>query len=1213
MRKPVSHQRRAASCAVLCTTGLFVVLLLALVTTAGAAAKSRLEVPQRAMGLLHDQCLSCHNEEKKKGGLSMQTRALLLKGGDSGKVISSGKPDKSLLFQALQPDADPHMPPKKQLSTNQIEIVRRWIAEGVKWDEAAMRGEKPVREVKLESLPPGRAPVVTLALAPDGRLLAIGRGQRIVVHDTQATNFPVVADFEAHRDAVRALVWSPDGRALASGAFRELALWETNAFKANWSVRTGWVGRVTALRFSAYGGALVAADSAVAESGWIRLFAADSGRPTAAWLAHADSISDLVVSPDGGMLATAGGDKVIKLWEMISQREIARLEGHVGAVTGLGFNTNGTELVSVSLDKQLKIWDVKTRESTLTIGGRKQGFNAAAWSANGGAVVTVDDGGQLDSFKNFKRHTGEQSSATADEKQLGRWLEPLHTVVVSADGKRAFTGGQDGVVYAVSSEGKTLATLRPAEIAVADSSSSSTRGNEAPIVGKKSKAKKAQSLLTSAATSDGARLEVDGSSPSFVRDVMPLLARAGCAAGSCHAKADGQNGFKLSVFNYDLKSDFAEIVKEGRGRRVFPAAPEESLLLLKSTLAVEHGGGQRIEPGSRTHETLLRWIRGGMIYQHTNEPALVRVEVEPREQRYKKSVKQPLRVTAHYSDDTTRDVTALADYSASDKEIAAVDETGIVRVGQLSGESAVVARYMGFVDAARITIPADRLLPEERYAALPRNNFIDDLAWVQFRKLGLFPSEPCTDAEFLRRSTLDTIGVLPTADEARAFLANTNARKRELWIDHLLAHPAYADFWANKWADLLRPNPDRVGVKSVFTLDQWLRESFRANKPYDQFAREILLAEGSNHRDGPAVIYRDRREPSDLTTMFSQLFLGVRMECAKCHHHPNEKWSQDDFYQFAAFFGTVKHKGAGLSPPISAGNETFYFAPGGTVKHPLTDDVMKPRPPEGAFIANTNTDPRRGLVTWLTEEKNPFFARAGVNRVWAGFFGRGFVDPVDDFRVSNPVVNEPLLDAVAADFAKHGYDMKHLVRTILQSRLYQLSSEPNEWNLADTKNFSRSLRRRLPAEALLDAVVDVTGVPEEFNGVAPGARAMQTWSYKIGSHFLDAFGRPNSSSDCPCERDLRTSVVQSLHMMNSKALQTKLTQSTGRAAKLAASTRSPEDIVTELYFTLFNRPPTHAELKTATATFAAKDATRQTATEDVFWALLNSAEFVFNH
>src|SRR6185503_2530776 len=340
-----------------------------------------------------------------------------------------------------------------------------------------------------------------------------------------------------------------------------------------------------------------------------------------------------------------------------------------------------------------------------------------------------------------------------------------------------------------------------------------------------------------------------------------------------------------------------------------------------------------------------------------------------------------------------------------------------------------------------------------------------------FQKLGLFPSDLCTDAEFLRRSSLDTIGVLPTAEEARAFLANTNANKRSEHIDRLLAHSAFGDYWANKWADLLRPNPDRVGVKSVYVLDQWLRESFRANKPYDQFARELLPAEGSNHRYGPAVVYRDRREPPELTTMFSQLFLGTRMECAKCHHHPNEKWSQTDFYQFAAFFGPVKQKGTGLSPPISGGAETFYFTPGAMVKHPVTEEVMMPRPPDGPLVnLSTNRDPRPAFAEWLTNPKNPFFAKAAVNRMWASFFGRGFVNPVDDFRVSNPAVNEPLLGALAKEFAEHGYDFKHLMRTILSTRLYQLSSTPNEFTVADTKNFSRSYRRRLPAEVLMDAV-----------------------------------------------------------------------------------------------------------------------------------------------
>jgi hypothetical protein len=685
-------------------------------------------------------------------------------------------------------------------------------------------------------------------------------------------------------------------------------------------------------------------------------------------------------------------------------------------------------------------------------------------------------------------------------------------------------------------------------------------------------------------------------------------------AGSCHAKAAGQNGFHLSVFSYDPKTDFAEITREARGRRVLPAAPGESLLLLKPTMTIEHGGGERFEVGSDTYRLLVAWIRGGMIYQNANEPTLRSITVEPRERTYHKRATQQLRVRANYSDGSNRDVTRLADYVANEKEIASVSEEGALHVGTLSGESVIVARYMGFVDAARITVPADRTLPEKRYAKLPANNFIDQLAYAQFRKLGLFPSGLCSDAEFLRRASLDSIGVLPTAAEARAFLVDTNANKRAQWIEHLLANPAYADFWANKWADLLRPNPDRVGVKSIFVLDQWLRAQFRKNTPYDQFVRDILLVEGSNHRDGPAVVYRDRREPPELTTMFSQLFLGTRMECAKCHHHPNEKWSQDDFYEFAAFFGPVKQKGVGLSPPISGGRETFYFAGAGAVKHPLTEEVMKPKPPDGPWAnVATNADPRRALVAWLTDARNPFFAKAAVNRVWAAFFGRGFVQPVDDFRISNPAVNEPLLEGLAADFAKHGYDFKHLIRTILSSRLYQLSSAPDEFNLADTKNFSRSYRRRLPAEVLVDAVNDITGVPDDFNGCPPGTRAMQAWSYKVRSQFLDAFGRPNPSSDCPCERDARTSVVQSLHMMNSRGLQAKLSSKQGRVKQLADSKMSPEEIVNELYLATLSRFPSADELNTAAAAFVGSGATRQTATEDVLWALLNSPEFQFNH
>ena len=706
-------------------------------------------------------------------------------------------------------------------------------------------------------------------------------------------------------------------------------------------------------------------------------------------------------------------------------------------------------------------------------------------------------------------------------------------------------------------------------------------------------------------------------SPSFLRDVLPVLSKAGCNAGACHAKPDGQNGFHLSVFSYDPKSDYREIVNEARGRRVFPSAPDESLLLLKPTLAIPHEGGERFEKGSDAYRALAQWIRTGMSYQAPNEPALERIEVLPRQRRYRKGAMQRLVVHAYYADGSMRDVTALATFDSNDKEIATATEEGFVTIGRTNGQGVVVARFMGLVGASEITVPADRLLPAEQYAALPVRNFIDQLAYDRFKELGLFPSDGCTDAEFLRRATLDTLGILPRADQARAFLDDTDPEKRDKLIERLLSDPAFGDYWANRWADLLRPNPDRVGVKSVYVLDQWLRESFRENKPYDQFVREIVLAEGNNHRDGPAVVYRDRREPAELTTMFSQLFLGVRLDCAKCHHHPNEKWGQDDFYQMAAFFGPVKQKGAGISPPISGGNETFYFASSkGSVKHPVTGEVMDPKPPDGPPAQTSDTsDPRRALADWMTQPGNPFFARAIANRVWASFFGKGIVDPVDDFRLSNPASHPALLVALAEELVRHEFDLKSLMRTILRSHLYQLSATPNELNRSDTRNFSRAYRRRLPAEVMADAVADVTGVPNTYEGLPPGSRAMQAWTYKIDSRTMDAFGRPNASSDCPCERDAKPSIVQALHLMNSRSLHAKLTSTDpgSRVQRLATSDASPADIVRDLYLACYTRKPSDDELQIATAAFSREGATRRSATEDIFWALLNSAEFVFNH
>jgi len=755
--------------------------------------------------------------------------------------------------------------------------------------------------------------------------------------------------------------------------------------------------------------------------------------------------------------------------------------------------------------------------------------------------------------------------------------------------------------------GVAFASDRPDVASVDNEGRITARGPGEAIVTGSANGKNIRTTVRVTATSTDGRV-------SFVGDLLPLLSKAGCNGGGCHAKPEGQNGFKLSVFAYDPQADYRAIVKGDRGRRVFPAAPEESLLLKKATGAVEHGGGSRFAAGSHTHQQIVAWISQGMPYSQPTDSPLVALDIYPKQRRYKPAAVQPLVVTARYADGTVRDVTSLAGYTSSEPPTARVDDAGNITVGSTSGEAVVTAQFMGEVAVTRVTVPTEQRLPESLYASLPANNFIDRAVYARLKDLGLSPSELCSDSEFIRRASLDAVGMLPTPDEVRAFLADPRPDKRARLVDELLARPAYADYWATKWGDLLRPNTQRVGVKPVYLLDQWIRQSLRENKPYDQFVREILTASGSTHENGPLVLFRDRRLPEDLATYVGQIFLGVRMECAKCHHHPSEKWSQGDFYQLAAFFGSLKRKGQGISAPISGLPEHIWFAPGGEVKHPVSGEVLPPKPPDGLQPRiDPNQDPRNALVGWMTRHDNPFFARAIVNRIWGELMGRGIVHPVDDFRASNPPSNERLLDALAEDFVEHGYDLKHLIGTILKSRTYQLSSLPNETNVADVRNYSRSQRRRLPAEVMLDAVSDLTGIPDSFDGLPAGSRAVRAWNNKLDSDFLDAFGRPDSSADCPCERDRGTNVVQALHLMHSQRLQEKIADKQGRAAKLAATDLPPEKIVEELYLAAYARLPDAQERQIAVGAFAEPGATRQTATEDVMWALINSAEFVFNH
>ncbi len=712
-------------------------------------------------------------------------------------------------------------------------------------------------------------------------------------------------------------------------------------------------------------------------------------------------------------------------------------------------------------------------------------------------------------------------------------------------------------------------------------------------------------LLGLAATSRGGDRLV-----TFERDIQPLITRAGCNAGACHGKARGQNGFALSLLGFDPDMDYAAIVKEGRGRRLFPAEPESSLLLRKASGSVSHGGGKRLPKESPEYDLVRRWIASGTPRTPKNAPVLSRISVSPAEWLAGLKAETPLRVTAHYSDGSNEDVTKLAAFQSNDAGYAAVDANGVIRTGPIAGEAAVTARFVDKFAVCSVLIP----LPgksETNYEALPKRNFIDGYVWAKLKQLRITPSEPAADSTFHRRAFLGIIGRLPTPEETRAYLADTEPGKKDKLIDRLLARPEYGDFWANKWADLLRPNPYHVGIKATFNYDAWIREQFRTNRPYDQFVRELLTAQGSTFENGAAVFYRNRREPEEIGPQVSQLFLGMRLECAKCHQHPSEKWSQRDFYSFAAFFGRIGRKGTGISAPISGSEEVFFVKDSGEVKHPLTGDVLPPTPLMGKPAdVPAGDDPRKVLVDWMTGPDNPFFARVMVNRVWADLMGRGLVEPVDDIRDTNPPTNGPLLTALATDFRDGGYDVKKLIRRIATSYAFGLSSLPTDRNVGDTRNHSRHYRQRLRAEVLLDAISDVTGVPEKFDAMPVGSRAMEAWTVRFDSKFLDSFGRPDPNQDPPCERTTDTTVVQALHLQNAPGLQRKITSDDGRAAKLAASKKTAADIVEELYLLTYCRFPTAEEKAACFARFEKAGVKRRTATEDLMWALLNTAEFV---
>jgi hypothetical protein len=694
---------------------------------------------------------------------------------------------------------------------------------------------------------------------------------------------------------------------------------------------------------------------------------------------------------------------------------------------------------------------------------------------------------------------------------------------------------------------------------------------------------------------------------SFRHSVIPAFSQAGCNMGACHGTPTGKGGFKLSLRGYLPDQDFTILTRDNAGRRIDPLNPDTSMILRKPLGELPHEGGLRLARGSKTYEFLRDWVAEGAKDDKGASPA-VRLEILPGARVLNAPAKsQQTVVIVHHADGSARDITPICYYNSSNPEIADVDASGHVSF-KTRGEVAVIAHYLDLVANVRLTHLVD--VPGFKVADVPRDNFIDEAVFNKLNRMRVAPSELCTDEEFIRRVYLDTIGVLPKPDEVQAFLNDSSGNRRTRVIDSLFSRPEFYDFWTLKLADVLRSNGRLIQTKGTHVFQRWIRQSLEQNVPLDQFVRALLTSDGSTFRNPAANYYRISRDPENSVETTAQLFLGVRIQCAKCHNHPFERWTQDDYYGFAAFFSRVRQKKGNLPD-----EEVVFTVNNGDVRQPRSGQVMKPKALGGPVLeaeANSNADRREKLAAWLTSPENPFFAKSLVNRVWYHLVGRGIVEPVDDFRDSNPASNDELLNGLASDFAKNGYDLKRLIHLILTSRTYQLSARTNELNKDDGIYFSHAMAKLLPAEVLLDAISTVTGTTTTFDGLPKGSRATQIPDGKMENPFLKTFGRPARELACECERESDSNLSQALQLIGGATVNGKLRDDNGRMAALAKSTKPSEEIVRELYTVAVSREPNSSEMAAATKHLAAAGDRRQ-AIEDLGWVLINSKEFLFRH
>lgn len=705
---------------------------------------------------------------------------------------------------------------------------------------------------------------------------------------------------------------------------------------------------------------------------------------------------------------------------------------------------------------------------------------------------------------------------------------------------------------------------------------------------------------------------------SFRNHVIPVLTKTGCNSGPCHGAAAGKNGFSLTLRGYDPSADYDVLVRQAAGRRVNLLEPARSLMLLKPTEVLPHMGGKRFEPRSPEYSVIAKWIAAGAPPPADTDPRLARLEISPATQQLAPGKRTRLEVVAHFSDGHTEDVTRWAKYGSTDESVLEVDEYGVVTV-RGHGEAAVDVGYLTEVGLARVTVPFDNNVPADIYRQAPRASFIDDLVLHKLETLRIAPSRPSTDEVFIRRAFLDAAGILPTPEEVTRFVKDPGSDKRARLVDAILARPEYVDYWAYKWSDLLKVSTRKLSLNNTRAFYSWIRQAVAANQPWDAFVRELTTATGRSVEHGAVNYYVIHPDPLELMENYTQAFLGLTLTCARCHNHPMQKWTQNDYYGYANLFARVSVK-----DDIGSGKNdarTVYSTPTGDVLHPRTGAVLPPRPLDAKPLSDdAKIERREYLAEWVTSPENALFARAIVNRVWANFLGRGLVHPVDDLRATNPTSNEELMTALTKQFVESDYDMKALITLIMNSATYQQSSITNETNANDDRYYSHYIVRRLPAEVILDAISQVTGRPEKFPGFPAGTRALQLPDTNVDSYFLTTFGRPERLQTSAAERQQDATLTQAVHAINGDTINEKLQAPDGIVATVTRNQATDEQIVDHLFLAAFARRPAAEERTRIVAALGEARASpgdgadvRREVTEDLLWAMLTSKEFLFNH